>query len=126
MFVDTMNVEWMKRHQARLRQVVVFGPPTAHEARIDSSASQGNVLCFPGTTYHLDDPHRQKRTEGSQKGTETKQEVKFLAGQTSLPEPITRPGFDFEKARERLAGLEIADRGMGMRLHLPEKKRIKF
>ena len=126
MFVDTMNVEWMKRHQARLRQVVVFGPPTAQGARIDSSASQGNVLCLPATTYHLDDPHRQKRTEGSQKGTETKQEVKFLAGQASLPEPIARPGFDFEKARERLAGLEIADRGMGMRLHLPEKKRIKF
>jgi len=126
MFVDTMNVEWMKRHQDRLQQVVIFGPPTAQEARMDSSASQGNVQCLPGITYHLGDPPQEKDMDDSQKRTEPKQALKILAGQTSLPEPITRPGFDFEKARERLAGLEIADRGMGMRLHLPEKKRIKF
>jgi hypothetical protein len=58
---------------------------------------------------------------------DSRQELGMLAGsQASLPEPIPRPGLDFEKSCERLAGLEIADRAMGMRLHIPEKKIPKF
>jgi hypothetical protein len=120
MFVDTACTEWELEKDPLLRQVKVFqsagNPAPGSSSDGEPSLPGANIIPIP--VAEEEDMGRLSRT---------RQEVSMLVGpQASLPEPIPRPGLDFEKSCERLAGLEIADRAMGMRLHIPEKISTKF
>ena len=112
MFVDTVCTEWEWVNDPLLRQVEVFKP----------SGSAASPL-VPGA-YSA--PEAAAEQEDRTKPRESQEMSMFAGPQASLPEPIQRPGLDFEKSCERLAGLEIADRAMSMRLHIPEKRTTKF
>jgi hypothetical protein len=124
MFVDCACTKWEEENDTLLRQVKVFQPagsqgsPLAPGALGVAEPSRAGVYGAPKNTAE----------EGDMTDlTDSRQELGMLAGsQASLPEPIPRPGFDFEKSCERLAGLEIVDRAMGMRLHIPERRITKF
>jgi hypothetical protein len=120
MFVDCMASKWDELHSQELSQVITYHPPSPDE---NLTRPAGDCTPLHEDTQRSVDPEAR---EGVELG-EARQEVSMLAGpQASLPEPIQRPGLDFEKSCNRLAGLEIADRAMGMRLHITEKRSIKF
>ena len=121
MFVDTVCTEWEWVNDPLLRQVEVFRPSGSTASPVSPGAlSVGE----PSRTGIAPTPVEE---EDMGSLSRARQEVSMFAGaQASLPEPIARPGLDFEKSCERLAGLKIADRAMGMRLHIPEKRTVKF
>lgn len=119
MFVDCMSSEWDKTHESILEQVEVFSPDGPSR------------LLAPTGLGVIEAPPQPANNTGKQEEREslrdTRQELGLLAGpQASLAEPIPRPSLDFQKAQERLAGLEMVDRAMGMRLHIPQKRITKF
>jgi len=123
MFVDTVCTEWDRRQDPLLRQVKVFqaaGGPASPNIPGPSCAiapSYPETCSAPEATAEHKD--RTKLRES--------QAASILDGPQAPPtEPIPRPGLDFEKSCDRLAGLEIADRAMGMRLHIPEKRSARF
>jgi hypothetical protein len=123
MFVDCIASKWDEFHLQELRQVITCHPPSPEESRTRPAGD-----C---TTLH-EDMQRSVNPEAREEEnmaslSRARQQVSMLAGpQASLSEPIPRPGLDFEKSCDRLAGLEIADRAMGLRLHIPEKTSTKF
>jgi len=124
MFVDTVCTEWEWVNDPLLRQVKVFqsgdnqASPLAPEAFGVGEPSSPGVVILPTAVAGEEDVGSLSRA---------RQEVSMLSGsQVSPPEPIARPGLDFDKSCDRLAGLGIADRAMGMRLHIPEKSSTKF
>ena len=123
MFVDCMASKWDELHLQELRQVITYHPPSPEE---NLTRPTGDCTPLHEDTQRSVDPEaREEEDMGSL--SRARQEVSIFAGpQASLPEPIPRPGLDFEKSCDRLAGLEIADRAMGMRLHIPEKRSTKF
>jgi len=123
MFVDTVCTEWEWINDPLLRQVEVFKPSGSAASPLAPGPLDVIAPSCPGV-YSA--PEAAAEQEDRTKSKES-QEMSMLAGpQASLPEPIQRPGLDFEKSCERLAGLEIADRAMSMRLHIPEKRTTKF
>jgi hypothetical protein len=120
MFVDTACTEWEWEKDPLLRQVKVF-QSAGNPAPGSSSVGEPSL---PGANIS---PIPVAEEEDVASLSRARQKVSMFAGpQASLPEPIPRPGLDFEKSCDRLAGLEIADRAMGMRLHIPEKRSTKF
>jgi hypothetical protein len=121
--VDCASYLWDAAERIRLQQVVIFRPPPL------PATYGGKIIHFPDC---IEEPEDSPLVRDDPK--EVRRELIMLAGpQASLPEPIIRPGLNFEKATERLtglgglAGLEIANCAMGMRLHIPEtRKSIKF
>jgi len=123
MFVDTVCTEWEWVNDPLLRQVEVFKPSGSAASPLAPGSSIGEPS--PPGIYISPTLAAEEEDKGSL--ARARQDVNMLAGpQASLPEPIPRPGLDFEKSCERLAGLEIADRAMGMRLHIPEKRSTEF
>jgi hypothetical protein len=119
MFVDCACTKWDKTHASQLRQVTTYQPILPGERNIPEVAN----IAPDDTTDRSETGHEEVDMTESRES----QGLGMLAGsQASLPEPIPRPRLDFEKSCERLAGLEIADRAMGMRLHIPERRITKF
>jgi hypothetical protein len=124
MFVDTACTEWEWANDPLLRQVKVFQPSGRAASPLAPGSSSVGGPSPPGANIS---PRPVAEEEDMASLSRARQQVSMLAGpQASLPEPIARPGLDFEKSCDRLAGLEIADRAMGMRLHIPEKRSVKF
>jgi hypothetical protein len=118
-----MASKWDELHLQELRQVITY-PPSSPEENLTRPTGDCTTL-HEDTQRSVDPEAREEEDMGSL--SRARQQVRMLAGpQASLSEPIPRPGLDFEKSCERLAGLEIADRAMGMRLHIPEKRSTKF
>jgi hypothetical protein len=120
MFVDCMASKWDELHLQELRQVITYHPPSPEE---NLTRPAGDCSPLHEGTQRSVDP---EAGDGMDSGEARQASGMFAGAQTSLSEPIPRPGLDFEKSCERLAGLEIADRAMGMRLHIPEKRSTKF
>ena len=120
MFVDCMASKWDEIHLQELRQVITYHPTSPEECLTRPAADD--------TPVHEDTnrPVSLEAQDGMDLGEAMQALGTFAGAQTSLPEPIPRPGLDFDKSCDRLAGLEIADRAMGMRLHIPEKRSTKF
>jgi hypothetical protein len=115
-----MASKWDELHLQELRQVITYHPPSPEE---NLTRPAGDCTTLHEDTQRSVNPEAREAVELE----EARQALGMFAGpQASLPEPIPRPGLDFEKSCERLAGLEIADRAMGMRLHIPEKRSTKF
>ena len=123
MFVDTVCTEWERKEGPLLQQVKVFLPAGGL-----ASSSIREPLCgiAPSDPGAYSAPEATAEHEDRTRSRESQAASIFDGPQVPPTEPIPRPGLDFEKSCDRLAGLEIADRAMGMRLHIPEKRSARF
>jgi hypothetical protein len=101
MFVDCMASKWDELHSQELTQVITYHPPSPEESR---TRPTGDCTPLHEDTQRSVDPEAREE-EDMASLRRARQQVSMLAGpQASLPEPIPRPGLDFEKSCDRLAG----------------------
>jgi hypothetical protein len=122
MFVDCASKRWYDEKRDLMSQVTVF-PATSNTGPPLPPLMLGGGIAAPRRIFSDPGPPKGHEREGAK---ETREVTPSPARRWSAPDPIPRPHLDFQKARERLAGLKLADHGMGLRLHVPEKRIIKF
>jgi len=130
-FVGVMEYAWERTNRPRLDQVKVFRPPPF-------AAQQNQIQICPPSPIPLQ-VHGQSGPKPSAHLEEIEEDptptgppprdprMELLAGPpppSAVEHEIQRPSLDFEKSCRRLAGIQLADRGMGMRLNLPPPDRV--
>jgi len=128
-FVGVMEYAWERTNRPRLDQVKVFrAPPSAIQHnqiqvfRQLSIPPQVQGQGGPKPSAHLEEINEDPTHTGSPP-TEPRMELIVGPPPSAIEHEIQRPSLDFEKSCRRLAGIQLADRGMGMRLGLPPPDR---
>ena len=127
-FVGVMEYAWERTNRQRLDQVKVSRPPPSAILQNQFQICRRSPIPVQGQGGPKPSAHLEEIEEDTTPTASPPRNprMELLAGPppSAVEHGIQRPSLDFEKSCRRLAGIQLADRGMGMRLDLPPPDRV--